>query len=143
MHNYERKTPLVIEDEPFDFPADVKDGDAFIVFSKKAVLNIAARLEENGIKSSVIYGSLPPEIRRRQMEMFNGGQTKVVVSTDAIGMGLNLPVKRIVFIEVEKFDGTQKRPLVLQEIKQIAGRAGRYGIHENGYVTAMGQRNLN
>lgn len=143
VHNYERKTPLVIEDEPFDFPADVKDGDAFIVFSKKAVLNIAARLEENGIKSSVIYGSLPPEIRRRQMEMFNGGQTKVVVSTDAIGMGLNLPVKRIVFIEVEKFDGTQKRPLVLQEIKQIAGRAGRYGIHENGYVTAMGQRNLN
>ena len=95
------------------------------------------------MKSSVIYGSLPPEIRRRQMELFNTGQTKVVVSTDAIGMGLNLPVKRIVFLEMEKFDGISKRPLELPEIKQIAGRAGRYGLHENGLVTAMGKKNLN
>ena len=142
INYYERKTPLILAEQPFEFPNDVEDGDAFIVFSKKAVLNIAARLEENGINSSVIYGSLPPEIRRRQLEMFNSGKTKVVVSTDAIGMGLNLPVKRIVFIETEKFDGTQKRPLLLQEVKQIAGRAGRFGIHENGYVTAMGTRNL-
>ena len=143
IRHYERKTPLVIEDIPFDFPKNIKAGDAYIVFSKKSVLNIAGRLEENGVKSSVIYGSLPPEIRRRQMELFNTGQTKVVVSTDAIGMGLNLPVKRIVFLEIEKFDGISKRPLELPEIKQIAGRAGRYGLHENGLVTAMGKKNLN
>ena len=143
IRHYERKTPLVIEDIPFDFPKNIKAGDAYIVFSKKSVLNIAGRLEENGVKSSVIYGSLPPEIRRRQMELFNTGQTKVVVSTDAIGMGLNLPVKRIVFLEMEKFDGISKRPLELPEIKQIAGRAGRYGLHENGLVTAMGKKNLN
>lgn len=47
----------------------MREGDAFIVFSKKSVLNIAGRLEENGIKPSVIYGSLPPEIRRRQMTL--------------------------------------------------------------------------
>ena len=143
IRHYERKTPLVIEDIPFDFPKNIKAGDAYIVFSKKSVLNIEGRLEENGVKSSVIYGSLPPEIRRRQMELFNTGQTKVVVSTDAIGMGLNLPVKRIVFLEMEKFDGISKRPLELPEIKQIAGRAGRYGLHENGLVTAMGKKNLN
>lgn len=74
--------------------------------------------------------------------MFNSGQTKVVVSTDAIGMGLNLPVKRIIFLEMEKFDGTGKRPLELSEIRQIAGRAGRFGIHESGVVTAMGEKNL-
>ena len=142
VRRYERKTPLVIANEPFSFPDDVMDGDAFIVFSKKSVLNIAGRLEEKGIKSSVIYGSLPPEIRRRQMDMFNNGKTKVVVSTDAIGMGLNLPVKRIIFLEMDKFDGTGRRPLELSEIKQIAGRAGRFGIHESGIVTAMGERNL-
>lgn len=143
INEYERKTPLVIEDKAFEFPQDVQDGDAFIVFSKKSVLNIAGRLEEAGIKSSVIYGSLPPEIRRRQMTMFNKGETKVVVSTDAIGMGLNLPVKRIVFLEMDKFDGSNRRLLELSEIKQIAGRAGRFGIHEAGLVTAMGERNLN
>ena len=60
----------------------------------------------------------------------------MVVSTDAIGMGLNLPVRRIVFIQTEKYDGHQKRKLEIPEIKQIAGRAGRYGIYETGYVSA-------
>ena len=143
IREYERKTALKLEDKPFSFPQDVRDGDAFIVFSKKSVLNIAGRLEENGIKPSVIYGSLPPEIRRRQMTLFNEKKTQVVVSTDAIGMGLNLPVRRIVFLEVEKFDGVSRRPLVISEIKQIAGRAGRFGLYDTGYVTALGQKNLN
>ena len=142
IHSYERKSALVLEEKPFDFPDDVMPGDAYIVFSKKSVLNIAARLEEQGIHASVIYGSLPPEIRRRQMDMFNSGETRVVVSTDAIGMGLNLPVRRIVFLEVEKYDGVSRRPLEIGEIKQIAGRAGRYGLYDTGYVTAMGEEAL-
>lgn len=142
INYYYRKTPLELEETPFVFPDDVTEGDALIVFSKKAVLNVAGRLQEQGIEASVIYGSLPPEIRRRQMHLFNSGETKVVVSTDAIGMGLNLPVRRIVFMEVEKFDGKMQRPLEVSEIKQIAGRAGRYGLHETGYVTALDERRL-
>lgn len=139
---YERKTPLELLDKPIVFPDDVQDGDALIVFSKKAVLNVAGRLESQGIASSVIYGSLPPEIRRRQMHLFNTGRTKVVVSTDAIGMGLNLPVKRIIFMEIEKYDGNTIRPLEISEIRQIAGRAGRFGLYESGYVTAMDDQKL-
>ncbi len=139
---YERKTPLELEEKPITFPDDVQDGDALIVFSKKAVLNVAGRLESQGIAASVIYGSLPPEIRRRQMHLFNSGKTKVVVSTDAIGMGLNLPVRRIVFMEIEKYDGNTTRALDISEIKQIAGRAGRYGLYESGYVTAMDEQKL-
>lgn len=139
---YERKTELCCENEPFLFPEDVQEGDALIVFSKRSVLDIAGRLEKEGIAASVIYGSLPPEIRRRQMHLFTGGKTKVVVSTDAIGMGLNLPVRRIVFIQMDKYDGNGRRPLQVPEIKQIAGRAGRYGIYDVGYVTAMGQPGL-
>lgn len=139
---YERKTPLVCEKQAFVFPNDVKPGDALIVFSKKSVLDIAGRLEARGISSSVIYGSLPPEIRRKQMQLFHNGTNQVVVSTDAIGMGLNLPVQRIVFIETEKFDGTQQRKLTISEVKQIAGRAGRFGVYDTGYVTAMGAEEL-
>lgn len=142
IFDYERKTPLELEKTSFVFPDDVREGDALIVFSKKAVLNVAARLEEQGIEASVIYGSLPPEIRRRQMHLFNSKETKVVVSTDAIGMGLNLPVRRIVFMEVEKFDGKGQRLLEPSEIKQIAGRAGRFGLYETGYVTALDERRL-
>lgn len=142
IHRYERKTALVCEEESFSFPEDVQEGDALVVFSKKSVLDVAGRLEEQGIETSVIYGSLPPEIRRRQMQLFTSGQTKVVVATDAIGMGLNLPVRRIVFIQTEKFDGTKRRGLSAQEIKQIAGRAGRFGIYDTGYVNAMGPVSL-
>ncbi len=142
IHRYERKTKLVFEDRPFEFPDDVRKGDALITFSKKSVLDVAGRLEECGVNASIIYGSLPPEIRRRQMRLFTSGKTKVVVSTDAIGMGLNLPVERIIFLQADKFDGTDRRPLKTGEIKQIAGRAGRYGIYDTGYITAMGEDEL-
>ena len=142
VQRYERKTELICETEPFMFPDDVQDGDALIAFSKKSVLDVAGRLEEAGISSSVIYGSLPPEIRRRQTRLFYRGKTKVAVATDAIGMGLNLPVRRIVFLQADKFDGTSRRPLKTSEIKQIAGRAGRFGIYDKGYVNAMGEREL-
>ena len=142
VHRYERKTRLLCEDEPFSFPEDVREGDALIVFTKRMVLDIAGRLERRGMKVSVIYGSLPPEIRRRQIRIFSEGETRIVVSTDAIGMGLNLPVRRIVFIQTEKFDGKSTRPLKTAEILQIAGRAGRYGIYDTGYVNAVGQEGL-
>lgn len=141
-HRYERKTQLLCEDVPFAFPEDVQEGDAIIAFSKRSVLDIAGRLEDGGIKASVIYGSLPPEIRRRQIHLFTTHQTKVVVSTDAIGMGLNLPVRRIVFAQVTKFDGKETGPLKVETIHQIAGRAGRFGIYDVGYVTAVGEENL-
>lgn len=142
VRRYERKTPLLCETEAFCFPEGVREGDALIAFSKRAVLDIAGRLERFGVKASVIYGSLPPEIRRRQIHLFTERQTKVVVSTDAIGMGLNLPVQRIVFMQTNKYDGKETRPLIVSEIRQIAGRAGRYGIHDAGYVNAMGEDEL-
>lgn len=142
VHRYERKTALVCEEKAFSFPEDVREGDALIVFTKRMVLDIAARLERRGLQVSVIYGSLPPEIRRRQIHIFAEGKTQIVVSTDAIGMGLNLPVRRIVFVHTEKFDGKHTRPLNTSEIRQIAGRAGRFGLYDTGYVNAVGQEGL-
>jgi ATP-dependent RNA helicase SUPV3L1/SUV3 len=134
---HERNTPLTVEEQDFNFPDSVKDGDALIVFSRRSVLTIAAALEERGVSCSLIYGSLPPETRRMQFEKFLSGETKIIVSTDAIGMGVNLPIKRVVFLENEKFDGIQVRELLSTEIKQIAGRAGRKGIYEEGFVNSL------
>ena len=137
---HERMTPLEVEKEGFQFPASVRPGDALIVFSKARVHAVAAELRSRGMRVSLIYGALPPDVRRNQAERFHRGETDVVVSTDAIAMGMNLPIQRVVFLESEKYDGDIPRPLTDAEIKQIAGRAGRYGIYDIGYVNAFGFR---
>ncbi|KIV53868.1 hypothetical protein AM501_11410 [Aneurinibacillus migulanus] len=133
VREYKRNIPLVVEDKPFKIK-NVQPGDALVCFSRNRVLQTAAKLEKDGHKVSVIYGSMPPETRQKQMHQFIEGKSKVIVATDAIGMGLNLPVRRVVFLENEKFDGSRRRTLTSQEVKQIAGRAGRKGIYEVGYV---------
>ncbi len=137
---HERMTPLEVEKEGFRFPDSVRPGDALIVFSKARVHAVAAELKTRGYKVSLIYGALPPDVRRNQADRFHRGETEVVVSTDAIAMGMNLPIQRVVFLESEKYDGDVTRLLTDSEIKQIAGRAGRYGKYEIGYVNAFGFR---
>ena len=135
---HERMTPLSVEKEGFQFPGSVRAGDALIVFSKARVHAVAAELKRRGWRVSLIYGALPPDVRRDQAVRFMEGDSEVVVSTDAIAMGMNLPIERVVFLESEKYDGDIVRPLSDAEIKQIAGRAGRYGQYEAGWVNAFG-----
>ena len=141
IQEYKRDIPLIVEKKPFKIEY-TKPGDALIVFSRNKVLQTASRLERNGHKVSVIYGSMPPETRAKQMERFIKKETKVIVATDAIGMGLNLPIRRVVFLENDKFDGTRRRLLTSQEVKQLAGRAGRKGIYNEGRVAFTDQISL-
>ncbi|GAB4315106.1 MAG: hypothetical protein Kow00117_07170 [Phototrophicales bacterium] len=108
-----------------------------VAFSRKMVLHLKTELEDMGRRVSVVYGSLPPEVRRRQADRFASGETEICVATDAVGMGLNLPADRVVFYEIEKFDGTDVRLLNPSEVQQIGGRAGRYGYAESGEVAAV------
>lgn len=135
IKEYVRNVPLQIVEKPFDMK-EVKEGDALIVFSKKRVLEIAKMFKDNKVETSIIYGDLPPEVRKIQYRDFIDGKNKILVSTDAIGMGVNLPIRRIIFMNSKKFDGDEIRTLTSQEIKQIAGRAGRKGIYEIGYVAS-------
>ena len=134
---HERKVPLICEKTDFVFPEDVQKGDALIVFSKRMVHAVAYELQKKNIPCSVIYGALPYDVRHEQARLFAQGVNDVVVATDAIGMGLNLPIRRVVFLEMIKFDGRVTRELHAEEIKQIAGRAGRFGQYETGYVSSL------
>ena len=136
IKEYHRNIPLVVETKNFSYN-DVQEGDAIVVFSKKRVLEIAQDYSNKGIKTSIIYGDLPPEVRKMQYEQFINKENKVLVTTDAIGMGVNLPIRRIVFMAIRKFDGEEVRELTSQEVKQIAGRAGRKGIYDTGYVSGV------
>ncbi len=131
---HHRMTPLKVEREEFSLDEDVSRGDALIVFSRKSVHGVASYLQQKGLRCSVVYGALPYDVRREQARLFAEGDTDTVVATDAIGMGMNLPIRRVIFLEQDKFDGYERRPLKTEEIKQIAGRAGRYGIYPMGLV---------
>ena len=140
---HRRMTPLVYEGKIFHFPEDVRAGDALIVFSRSNVHAVAAQLKKRHVECSIIYGALPYDVRHRQAELFARGETDVVVATDAIGMGMNLPIRRVVLMETAKFDGFTRRPLRYEEIRQIVGRAGRYGIYNTGYTaTANGDERV-
>ena len=133
---HERLVPLVYRGRCNGY-TDIQANDAIICFSRKNVLSTAALLERNGFRASVIYGALPPVARRNEVEKYTSGETNVIVATDAIGMGISLPIRRIIFAEVYKFNGRQSVELTPGEIRQIAGRAGRYGMFDLGEVLTM------
>lgn len=134
---YKRDIPLVMQNISFSY-RNIEEGDALVTFSKKKVLELAYHYSRLGIKVSLIYGDLPPEVRKKQYNQFINKESTILIATDAIGMGVNLPIKRIIFMDIKKFDGYEVRYLTSQEVKQIAGRAGRKGIYNVGYVASYG-----
>ncbi len=113
-----------------------------VAFSRHAVLDLKMKLERLGRAVSVVYGSLPPEVRRRQADRFAEGETEICVATDAVGMGLNLPADVVCFFDIEKFDGKNDRRLYPSEVHQIGGRAGRYGLSKTGLISATNKYQL-
>lgn len=140
--NHHRQTRLFFDRSDFSFPENVEDGDALIVFSKRDVLSCAAVLQRKGINCSVVYGALPYDARKSEVARFLNGETRVIAATDAIGMGMNLPIRRVVFLRTMKFDGISTRSLYPEEVQQIAGRAGRYGLYDEGFYTSEFDRGM-
>ncbi|KAL2508978.1 ATP-dependent RNA helicase SUV3 [Forsythia ovata] len=143
---YERLSPLVPLKVPLGSFANIKTGDCIVTFSRREIYSIKKQIENGGKHlCSVVYGSLPPETRTRQATMFNdeNSELDVLVASDAIGMGLNLNISRIIFSTLKKFDGVEMRDLSVSEIKQIGGRAGRYrSIFPVGEVTCLDAEDL-
>lgn len=150
VNRYQRLSPLTVADESLngDF-SQARKGDCFVAFSRSRIFDIKQKIEkETDIKCSVAYGRLPPELRTEQAALFNkpGTGYDVMVGSDAIGMGLNLKIKRVVFDTTRKWDGSELVPLSLSALKQIAGRAGRFGLHADadagGEVTTLWPQDL-
>ncbi|WP_376089915.1 helicase-related protein [Roseomonas sp. CCTCC AB2023176] len=134
----ERMGPLVAAPHPVTM-GEIGRGDAVIAFSRREVFALRAELLRRGRSVAVVYGALGPTVRRAEARRFREGEAEVLVATDAIGMGLNIgPLRRVVFSSLAKYDGQQERPLFVQEIKQIGGRAGRFGgTHAEGIVAVL------
>lgn len=143
INEYNRLGKLVVDDEPITIH-DLKRGDCVVCFSKPIILDMKAHIEkQTGLKCAVIYGALPPETRAQEAQRFNNGYYDVVVASDAIGMGLNLKINRVIFTTTQKYNGKRNITLSDSSIKQIGGRAGRFGVGESeGHITAISKDEL-
>ncbi len=132
---FERKNPLELLTHVTAINA-IEPQSAIIAFTRSNALRLKQQLSQT-YKTSVIYGNLSPEVRREEARRFREGETEILVATDAIAMGLNLPIKTLLFSKADKFDGQSQRDLTASEVQQISGRAGRYGLNEKGFVGAL------
>lgn len=134
VHVLKRMAPLAMEPAPVRKLGNLRRGDAVIAFSRRDVLMWRDLITEKGLSVATVYGNLSPEVRRAQAERFREGQADIVVGTDALAMGLNMPIARIVMTTTVKYNGVEEEEIPAALARQIAGRAGRYGVHEEGFV---------
>lgn len=117
-----------------------------MAFSRNDIFAIKREIEsKTPFKCCIIYGTLPPQTRTTQAQLFNepNNNYDILIASDAIGMGLNLNIRRIIFNSVYKNDGNKIIRLGHSAMKQIAGRAGRRNSpYPEGEVTCRDPRDL-
>ncbi|MDQ2725156.1 MAG: DUF3516 domain-containing protein, partial [Actinomycetota bacterium] len=94
-----------------------------------------SRLVRHGI--GVHHGGMLPKYRRLVERLTQAGLLRVVVGTDTLGVGVNLPLRTVVFTGLAKYDGTMSRLISAREFHQIAGRSGRPGYDSTGLVVVQ------
>ncbi|CCJ30963.1 unnamed protein product [Pneumocystis jirovecii] len=156
IYHYKRLNPLEpLKQSLYGDLTKVESGDCIVTFSRRDIFSLKKKIEEKtGQRCAVAYGGLPPETRNEQARLFNdpNNDYHVLVASDAIGMGLNLNIRRIIFERLKKWNGIKHLPIPVSQIKQIAGRAGRYKFiptqntsessAAKGYVTSLQQKDI-
>jgi superfamily II RNA helicase len=95
------------------------------------------------IKRYVLHGiglhhaGLLPRYRMLMERLAQQGLLKVICGTDTLGVGINVPIRSVLFTQLCKYDGEQVRVLRVRDFQQVAGRAGRAGYDTVGYVVAQ------
>jgi superfamily II RNA helicase len=94
-----------------------------------------SKLVRGGI--GVHHAGMLPRYRRLIEQLAQTGLLKVICGTDTLGVGINVPIRTVVFTGLAKYDGSRHRLLKAREFHQIAGRAGRAGFDTSGYVVVQ------
>ncbi|RNL83584.1 DEAD/DEAH box helicase [Halostreptopolyspora alba] len=103
-------------------------------FSTKFGRNLS-RFVRHGI--GVHHAGMLPKYRRLVERLAQAGLLKVICGTDTLGVGVNVPIRTVLFTALSKFDGSKVRRLRAREFHQIAGRAGRAGFDTVGNVVVQ------
>ncbi|MEU4112197.1 DUF3516 domain-containing protein [Streptomyces sp. NPDC027717] len=103
-------------------------------FTTKFGQNLS-RYVRHGI--GVHHAGMLPKYRRLVEKLAQAGLLKVICGTDTLGVGVNVPIRTVLFTALTKYDGNRVRTLRAREFHQIAGRAGRAGFDTAGLVVAQ------
>ncbi|WP_327706057.1 DUF3516 domain-containing protein [Streptomyces decoyicus] len=103
-------------------------------FTTKFGQNLS-RYVRHGI--GVHHAGMLPKYRRLVEKLAQAGLLKVICGTDTLGVGVNVPIRTVLFTALTKYDGSRVRTLRAREFHQIAGRAGRAGFDTAGFVVAQ------
>ncbi|GBU22874.1 hypothetical protein R80B4_02787 [Fibrobacteres bacterium R8-0-B4] len=95
-------------------------------------LNFLRQLWESGC--AYHHAGILPAAKEIVERLFTMGLIKLLFCTETFALGVNMPASSVIFDELEKFDGVQFNYLMTREYNQMAGRAGRRGMDEVGYV---------
>ena len=148
----ERKTPTyVVHFTQADAASSAQDFTSLKICTKEEKADIAARIA--GFSFSSPYGAdmrkwlrqgiglhhagLLPKYRVLVEQLAQVGLLKVICGTDTLGAGINVPIRTVLFTRLCKFDGQKTAHLSARDFHQIAGRAGRKGFDDRGYVVAQ------
>jgi superfamily II RNA helicase len=93
------------------------------------------RFVKHGI--GIHHAGLLPKYRRLVERLAQKGMMKVICGTDTLGVGVNVPIRTVLFTKLCKFDGEKTAILTVRDFQQIAGRAGRRGFDQQGSVVAQ------
>ncbi len=99
-----------------------------------------SRLVKHGI--GVHHAGMLPKYRRLVEQLAQAGLLKVICGTDTLGVGINVPIRTVVFTGLSKYDGRRQRMLKAREFHQIAGRAGRAGFDTAGTVVVQAPEHI-
>ncbi|HEX3394232.1 MAG TPA: DUF3516 domain-containing protein [Acidimicrobiales bacterium] len=94
-----------------------------------------SRFVRHGI--GVHHAGMLPKYRRLVERLAQAGLLKVICGTDTLGVGINVPIRTVLFTSLSKYDGSTVRLLKAREFHQIAGRAGRAGYDDAGTVVVQ------
>jgi superfamily II RNA helicase len=94
-----------------------------------------SKLVRGGV--GVHHAGMLPRYRRLVEQLAQTGLLKVICGTDTLGVGINVPIRTVVFTSLAKYDGSRHRLLKAREFHQIAGRAGRAGFDTSGHVVVQ------
>lgn len=83
------------------------------------------------------HAGLLPKYRLLVEQLSQKGMLKVIAGTDTLGVGVNIPIRTVLFSKLAKFDGEKVQILAVRDFQQIAGRAGRKGFDDRGWVVAQ------
>lgn len=115
-----------------------EDGQALVfVQSRPRAESLASHLANAGLPAAAHHAGLPRSQREKTEAAFRHGEIRAIVCTPTLAMGVNLPARKVVLHDLQRFERGEWKDLAVNEVWQLAGRAGRRGFDDRGEVVLL------